>query len=297
MILHKLFGQHLRLGNFLYKLSAMWAMTYRYNCKMKLPDYFLWKYLVNPPEIDNGEIVEDVFRTRKWEFDPLHLHDHAELFRTKNVDIDLGAFFQSARWFEDFEPEILEKLKFKQEYVDFCKEKYKDSLSKETIAISIRRGDMVNHNSFFQIPIEYYLIALQEEFPNWKEYNIVFFSDDIEWCKQTFKGDNVYFAEPNGTHITIYDSNNYHKDPTEQLIYGTLCDNFIIGQSTFSWWQAFLGSKRSGGKVVHSGKNFDNDYSHYDIRDYYYPIWVKVDYLDEHGNLKKLTDETKSLLK
>jgi hypothetical protein len=51
------------------------------------------------------------------------------------------------------------------------------------------------------------------------------FSDDIEWCKQNFKGDRFEFSH--GTEIE--DMNNMAG-----------CKHNIIANSSFSWWAAFL---------------------------------------------------------
>ncbi len=275
MILHKTFGQHLRLGNLLFKYAWTIQAMKRYGCESAFPEHYLWKYLEKPPVIDNDIPVDEVFKTQKWEFDPVFVDGFCDDFKNKNVDIDLGCFFQSQRWFENCENDIKEALRFKKEHIDRIKEKYKEALSSTTIALSIRRGDFVGHGAFAQIPIDWYFKALGELTPRPIPTNVILFSDDIEWCKTIFKGDGFYFADPNNTHITKYDSENYHADPTEQLILMSLCDDFIIGNSTFSWWGAFLGSNPDK-KVIHSGEVFDNDYkSLYDIKDYYHPEWIE----------------------
>jgi hypothetical protein len=59
--------------------------------------------------------------------------------------------------------------------------------NKPTIGIGVRRGDFVNHSCFYQIPETWYEDTLKKEFPNFKDYNVIIFSDDIEWCKIYFK--------------------------------------------------------------------------------------------------------------
>jgi hypothetical protein len=61
------------------------------------------------------------------------------------------------------------------------------------------------------------------------------FSDDIEWCKNNFKGPEFYFSE---NEIDI-----------EDLFLMSLCDNHIISNSSFSWWGSWL-CKKEGKKII-----------------------------------------------
>jgi FkbM family methyltransferase len=191
------------------------------------------------------------FKPRKWEFDPLYADSFADNFRNKNVDVCISFFFQTERWWEHCIPSVIEKMKFKQKYIDEIRNKYSKSFEKNTIAISVRRGDFVGHNCFFQIPKDYYLSALLEHFPNWQDYNLIFFSDDIDWCKSNFSGDNLYFAETNNTHT----GHGYHNDPMDQLIYASQCDNAILSNSTFSWWIGYYISAIYGKRNTNEIKN------------------------------------------
>ena len=66
------------------------------------------------------------------------------------------------------------------------------------------------------------------------------FSDDIEWCKEHFKVDEtIHFVthqEYKGDRFSAY----------LQLM--TCCKHFIIPNSTFGWWAAWLASNEN--KIV-----------------------------------------------
>ena len=66
---------------------------------------------------------------------------------------------------------------------------------KEVIAIHIRRGDYIDNPNYVLLPITYYYLALEQYFPNWRtQYNVLIFSDDIEYCKVHFEVyNNVYY--------------------------------------------------------------------------------------------------------
>ncbi len=86
---------------------------------------------------------------------------------------------------------------------------------------------------------EYYIEALKLIPEN---STLFLFSDDIEWLKDILK-DRKY--------ISISDKG--LKD-YEELSLMTLCHNFIIPNSTFSWWGAWLSSCEN--KIVISPKRW-----------------------------------------
>ena len=58
--------------------------------------------------------------------------------------------------------------------------------------------------------------------------NILVFSDDIQWCKDNLKFDNLHFIENQSDILDMY------------LI--SMCNNNVICNSTFSWWGAWINS-------------------------------------------------------
>jgi hypothetical protein len=290
MIHHELFGQHLRLGNFLFKYAASEALCKKHNCKVIYPDYYLWKYLATPPQIyDSPEVyIDEMIRPRKWEWTQEE-QDWVDLFsqdfKERNMQFSLDFFFQSAKWFEGYDKAVYNSLKIKQEEIEKVKEKYSYLFDSSeycpTIGISIRLGDFVNNQTFHQIPHEWYVKALKE-FPYWREErNVVVFSDDIEQAKKIFKDYPFYYAEPNNTHTHAEGFKHYHSEKAvEQFILGTLMDDWIIGNPTFSWWIAWLATyNKPWSKVIHCGKVFNpkGNFGHCDTSNYYHPSWIKVE--------------------
>lgn len=280
MIYSELFGQHLRLGNFLFEFASNLKLSLVHNTQSSYPDwYYLWKYLENPPithseEPKYGEII----RPWKWGWTQEEEDYINGLDYTKDITFALNHFRQSYKWFEGYEDKVIESLCPTFNVVQYLQWKHPDLFgNKPTIGIGIRLGDFVGHGDFFQIPPEWYIKAL-DQFPNWKtDYQVVVFSDDIPKAKQLFKDHSFYYTDFNDTASHRENFKYYHGDASEQFFLGTMMDNFICGNSTFSWWQAFhVGYK--GGTVVHCGEVFrgkrkqENDITHY-----YHPSWVKVE--------------------
>ena len=104
---------------------------------------------------------------------------------------------------------------------------YPDTHLGNMTAVHVRRGDYLGLPHHHPVcGIGYYERALNMLSPS----EIMVFSDDIEWCKQQplFKG--AYFARGN---------------EIEDLITMSQCDSFVIANSTFSWWGAWLADQVS----------------------------------------------------
>lgn len=281
MIYHEMFSQHLRAGNWLFKYAWSIAKKEQLSEVTAYPsNYYLWKYLRFLP------IVKDEYRSTipnsnflkvnwEWSKDEERRVNNI-LINGKDTVVSLDSFFQSEKWFEHYRHKVFNALQFttKAEADVICKYECWD---KPTIGIGIRLGDFIGHGDFYQIDSDWYISALNAEFPNWEQENIVVvFSDDIKMAKEIFKDFPFQYAEANGTETHADNFKHYHGDASEQLILGSLMDNFIIGNSTFSWWQAWLATYNSG-KVVHCGKVFSDtgNMKHINTSNYYPKNWIK----------------------
>lgn len=282
-LIHELAFQHIRNGNWNFKFAWSIAACRKYGCTVSYPDsYWLWDYLEKPPTLFKTEPIADyILRPTKWEYNQEEedwIGAHSMDFKDKTVSIALNYFFQSYKAFEGYENEVYNFFKFKQDYREFVLHKYGHFFTKPCVLISIRLGDFKNHGDFYQIPYTWYIEALEKEFPDWRNMNVIVTSDDIEHAKIIFKDYPFMYAEPNNTHTHEDSFKHYHSSKAiEHFVLGTLVGNYIIGQSTFSWWQAWLGTF-NGGKVVHSGKVFSDTGNMKDCNteNYYLPTWTKV---------------------
>lgn len=281
MIYHELWSKHLRMGNWLFKYAASTALSYKHNVPSVYNDYFLWDYLENSPWIiEQNPECERIYPTQ-WEWTKEEQERLDNLDYTKNIEFSLNFFFQSYKWFEGYEKEVFNRLKIKQEQTDRVKDKYQYIFDRNqpTIGISIRLGDFIGHGDFYQIPYHWYLKALHNNFPHWKERPVIVFSDDINKAKQIFQGLGFFYADPNGTHTHADNFKHYHSEKAmDQFILANLVDDWIIGNSTFSWFLAWLSWMKSPlNRVIHCGQVFSRtgNMKHCNTEHYYHPSWIK----------------------
>lgn len=252
-------GQHGRLGNQCFQIASMIGLSKKSNNPLALPK---WQYA---PFFNYDIPVMPQKKFVKYSEPHFHYTD-VEL----KGDVDCIGYFQSEKYWSHCKDEVLKHLSFKEEYKDKVKEKYAHILSKQTIAISIRRGDYVNNPNYYLLPIEYYITALLSFFPMWKAYNLVIFSDDSEYCKIHFGFlDNAYIIESKnpGQYFGV------NENAIEQLCLMSLCDNFILSNSTFSWWGAYLANAKMVVRPEHyaAGKLKQE----IDFKDHYPYNWIK----------------------
>lgn len=212
------------LGNQLFQIASTMGIAIKNNQEFCYPK---WSYNASfdksLPLIQNLEWI--TLKEKQFHYDAIELD---------NKNYDLEGWFQSEKYF------VIDSVKsyfqFKSSLLTNLKIKYKEAFSKKTILISIRRGDFVDHPDYFQLPIQYYIQALIANFPDWSKSSLIILSDDIEYCKYHFSFlENAYFAN--------------QLSAIEQLSLSSLCDDFIISNSTFSWWCAWLGEKENS-KVI-----------------------------------------------
>ena len=267
-----------RMGNQFFQLASLYGMGRRYDMDVFLPRE--WKYqdwfsydipIIQMPLNPNKDINEPHFH-HEWQY-----WDN-KIMESRDEIVSISGWLQSEKYFKNVEKFIKTSLfSFKIPFLQDMKEKWKHVFEKPVILVGIRVGeDYVKNGNYEILPIDYQIGALYKYFPDWKEnYNVLVFSDNIEKAKLEMDcHPSIFFAE--GTDI-------------EQMALGTLCTHFIIPNSTFSWWQAFLGEKESS-IVIHSPLHFkDYLFKISDIKDYYLERWKIYDHRGLKFYLKDVT--------
>lgn len=132
----------------------------------------------------------------------------------------LWGYFQSEKYFRHCSNLIRKSFAAPHKLEQKIKWKYKSILEKETCAIHVRRGDYIKLKDYhYNLEADYYFNAIRAM----QGLHFVCFSDDIPWCKENIP------------------ANDYIQD--EAMIEFHLmsyCKNFIIANSTFSWWASYL---------------------------------------------------------
>lgn len=222
-----------RLGNNLFQIAAAigYARKYGYNWAADEsnghgePYSAIHKCFPNLPKHRYGLGIRyhehpNLFCDQhKQHFDQCHFNYHD--IRDYGPNLSLTGFFQSWKYFEHCRDEVKEvfKLPHVEGYEDY-------------VSCHIRRGDYVQHSGSYPPVDESYvdrsIVALKKQGVDVR--NIVFFSDDIQWCKDKF---------PSLGKITLHFSEG--RNELQDLSLMASCGHHIIANSSFSWWSAYLG--------------------------------------------------------
>ena len=181
--------------------------------------------------------------------------DSSVLSSSREVDYTLYGFFQTEKYFKHCARELREQFTFKKQIVDECKE-IVDSCFNDPIALHIRRGDfLINSGNHYNQSLDYYEEALKK-FDVKRQ--VVIFSDDPDWCMEQalFADDRFIVSQAAG--------------PYHDLYMMSQCSDFIIANSTFSWWGAWLANR---GRGIAPKQWFGSNNAHLNIKDLYCEHW------------------------
>ena len=262
-------GKMGQLGNQMFQYAALKGIAAKHNYKTIIPSHneVIVDALGNKLRIELFDAFDlpmgpmDVgYVPHDRNLQEPHYHFSQELLDNCPDNVSLVGYFQSEKYFKHIEDDIRKLFGPKSDALSCWAST--QHLFDNPIALHIRRGDFV-HNSGNHPPLdmEYYKSAL-ELFDSNRE--VIIFSDDTEWCKEQDLFESDRFAVAEGGH-QFYD-----------LCLMTMCSDFIIANSSFSWWGAWLSRiyKRPGrGRVIAPKKWFGPNLDH-DTKDLYCEGWT-----------------------
>lgn len=259
-------GTGRRLGNQLFELASLVGLSHRYGLPLFLPREWEYAHFFQLPQTIAVEEGRNAYVT---------LHEPAftcclDFFdrlvpMLGDTDFSVDGYLQSEKYWKDAEDDVRRMFAFSQivkGYADRCVADYGVD-TENGVAISVRRGDFVTNPHHYLLPKEYYVTAYGRHFEGRPAY---VFSDDADWCEANFRGMAPTVAFARGM------------SPICQLALMARFGNFIIANSTFSWWGAYLSAARPK-RVVRPVRHFDGGLLGLDLSDHYPDEWVALDHL------------------
>ncbi len=177
---------------------------------------------------------------RHFQFDPNIL--------SLGPDVYLDGKWQSEKYFAEYRDVIRDDFKQKDSLSPLSQKLADEISSKIALCVHVRRGDFLKLKHFNTTDETYFARGVAEVTKNVAIDSIYVFSDDIEWCRQ-----NLSFAVP----TTFVGSEYSGLRGREQFYLMSKCAHFVIPNSTFSWWAAWLANNPN--KIVVAPKKWFND--------------------------------------
>lgn len=250
----------------MFQVAAIFGFAEKYGVDVCLPRWEHEAYFPNLTDFTGAKTGKQIKE--------LAFHYTPDFFDSLDwtKDMDFEGYFQSEKYFPSNAKEI---FTFHPYLVESCKREFEKAFEKTTIAIHVRRGDYVGNPNYVQLPPTYYILALETHFPGWRDCNLIFFSDDIDYCKIHYQClPNAFFSD---NFVDIAD-----------LCLMSQCDHFIIANSSFSWWAAWLAEKE-GTKVVYPVRHFAGKLKNNSTRDLYHENWIPFNDEGKKIDLRDLT--------
>lgn len=169
-------------------------------------------------------------------------------------------YFQSFKYFEDNIDEIKKEINNNSVLSQDNQDIVKYIKSKRTVCVHVRCGDYFNDKNirrYYVCTPEYYQSGMAYMLKNLQDCQFLVFSDDMNWTKNNIQfPDNTLFSDKTTSAIEDF-----------QLM--ALCHDYIISNSTFSWWAQYLGATESS--IVYAPEIWTNTNDPCDI---YMSNWV-----------------------
>jgi hypothetical protein len=185
-------------------------------------------------------------RNSYYEVEHLFMPDLLEV-KLKNAFL-LGSW-QDERYFKNYRDTIMEDFAMRGTYHS---EYLEPIVSSESVCLNVRRTDFVEISAERDFRIEcneqYYRQAVDVILEQHKGIRIFGFSDDVEWCEQNLKLQKKVTWVPHteaGVKFGRY------------FWLMRQCKHFIIPNSSFAWWAAWLSESRD--KIVVCPKQWYHD--------------------------------------
>lgn len=225
-----------------FNLGAEFSLLSKFSKYFKNIAFILSKIQIG---IKNKLLPGSVFKEKEY-----YLYD-PEIFKTSE-HVYLDGFWQSKKYFEDYEDIIRQEFSFHLPLSAKAQELSEKILNSQSVCINIRRGDYVSMKSnadFFGIlPLEYFQQGIEMIKQKVNNPYFFIFTDDMKWCQENFNlSENTFFV-----------SNDYSGERyIDKFHLMTLCRHFIIPNSTYGWWAAWLSSNKE--KIVIAPKKWITD--------------------------------------
>lgn len=160
------------------------------------------------------------------------------------------AFGQSERYFADISHQLQLDLEMAAPIDNVNQQFAKEIKEKKSVALHVRWFDDGTTNNSPNISIEYYAKAIKDVLVKIEHAHFFIFSD------QPVRAAEVLAPLIQGMPFTLVSHNIRSQNDDADFWLMRQCKHFIIGNSTFAWWAAWLGERRHvNAKIYAPAKN------------------------------------------
>lgn len=227
------------LGNQLFQIANGYRLCKLFNAKICIridkfecgqgnhPKKYFTSLYKNIRESFSDIKYNCVYKETQWNYYNYN-NEINELFKEHDKIIITG-YWQSEQYFPNMKNELCELFDLTHPHIHIPKDVFNTNpelleINKYSCLLGVRRGDYLKYPHIHNpCGMTYYTKAMSN-FPKETKYYII--SDDMEWCKKNFIGEQFVFLNIEDDLSTIY--------------VGMLFPSYIISNSSFHWWMSYF---------------------------------------------------------
>lgn len=157
-------------------------------------------------------------------------------------------WFQSPRYFAGVEDRVREAFTYRHDLLPTSRELYARIRDTNAVCLNVRRTDFLTTDVLNATNEAYFRRGANHMRERLDDARIFVFSDDVAWCRA-----NLRFDLP--TEFIGHEHKGFKFGNYLRLMQA--CDHFVIPNSSFAWWAAWLNTNPD--KVVVAPENWFND--------------------------------------
>ena len=191
-------------------------------------------------------------------------HDFDEKYLKINKNAYLYGQWGSYKYFESIADIIKEEFTIILKNEIVIEHLLDDIKNNNSVCLNVRRADFVNNSFHVLLGMEYYIKAIEHIDKEVNNPVYYIFSDDIEWCKNNFS-----FLKN-----AVFVSHEYAGEKFSSYLYLMIqCKHYIIPNSTFAWWAAWLNNELN--KIVIAPNKWYTSYN-FELKDLIPSTWITL---------------------
>lgn len=213
--------------------------------------YGLRPFLPDATLVNEHRVLRKMGGELLWTAEALNSRFCSAVFAAPPGNIMLRGKWQSENYFNDIANTVRAVFRFdaitlKDDYTVLARQIETTS----SVCVHVRRGDYLSPRRDKEFTgAVYYASAVRKMREKCRDPHFFIFSDDIAWCIETLSFDDPH---------TFVPCTPWPEDcAAEHMYLMNLCRHFIIANSAFSWWGAWLGNSRD--KIVIAPRRWFKD--------------------------------------
>lgn len=195
-----------------------------------------------------GKLLRKLVAGRYPVVEEPHFHFAPELLDQARQGVLYEGWFQSPKYFAGVEDQVRKAFTYRHELIPESRDLLARIESSNAVCLNVRRTDFLTTDVLNATDEAFFQRGVRHVREHVESPQVFVFSDDIEWCRE-----NLKFSVP--TEFVGHEHKGFKFGNYLRLMQS--CKHFVIPNSSFAWWAAWLNTRP--GKIVVAPKMWFTD--------------------------------------